>query len=556
MHIKTVRSNVKIGCDVEIGPKTVIVGPNGSGKSTIINAIELALTGRAGDIAGRVEVAREADIMALAPAGATELEALATFDTGEVAAYRTSGSTAKAKKATGDKPVFVRHEEVLPIRTLREAVLGSPQTARKYLLGKVSGGTTRGDVRSLLPEQARPLWDTIAATFPQDVPVADVLVGVLESAASKVRDATSEAKTARGAAKTVGDGFAAPPTDAEIAAAKEKVREARVAFTAADGASLYAHRLEQAHQKVDRLTIIAVEKAEAFQRAEEAFNALPPPPANGDTLFFIGEVMRQSVVAGECLPCGGTHKTIPPRLAEVDAAVSANFATKNARDAAQEALFVCRREAERSLAAVEIAEADVESIIASYPGASVVSRADAEAALDAAQKTLATLTATRDNWAIVQRAESNAIAAEQRAAEWKMLKAACEEAVGVTLDKALATFVAKVQSSLPPTDKFDMKLRDGEREVVQFGLVGPDGKLRTALSGAEWARVMAAMAEACVEPGRFAVIIPEERAFDPKTLSSVLKSLSACEHQVIIASPIAPKPLPKGWTLVERVALE
>jgi hypothetical protein len=82
--------------------------------------------------------------------------------------------------------------------------------------------------------------------------------------------------------------------------------------------------------------------------------------------------------------------------------------------------------------------------------------------------------------------------------------------------------------------------------------VSADGKLRTALSGAEWARVMAAMAEACVDAGKYACIVPEERAFDPKTLSDVLKALSSCSHQVIIASPVAPKPLPKGWTLIKR----
>jgi ABC-type cobalamin/Fe3+-siderophores transport system ATPase subunit len=95
MHIRKVVGNVKKGCDVELGQKTLIVGPNGSGKSTIVNTVELALTARAGDIAGRVDIAREADVMSLAQNGAGELEALATFDDGVVAAYRTSGSTAR-----------------------------------------------------------------------------------------------------------------------------------------------------------------------------------------------------------------------------------------------------------------------------------------------------------------------------------------------------------------------------------------------------------------------------------------------------------------------------
>ena len=63
MYIAKLKGNVKAGVDVEIGAKTLIVGPNGSGKSSIVNAIELALTARAGDVAGRVDVGREADVM-------------------------------------------------------------------------------------------------------------------------------------------------------------------------------------------------------------------------------------------------------------------------------------------------------------------------------------------------------------------------------------------------------------------------------------------------------------------------------------------------------------
>ena len=32
--IKHVRTNAKVGADVELGPKTLIIGRNGSGKST------------------------------------------------------------------------------------------------------------------------------------------------------------------------------------------------------------------------------------------------------------------------------------------------------------------------------------------------------------------------------------------------------------------------------------------------------------------------------------------------------------------------------------------
>ena len=108
---------------------------------------------------------------------------------------------------------------------------------------------------------------------------------------------------------------------------------------------------------------------------------------------------------------------------------------------------------------------------------------------------------------------------------------------------------------LPGTDNFDVLLQAGDRDVVQFGLMNGE-TMHTALSGAEWARVTAAMASAAVPAGQFAVIIPEERAFDPETLKDVMEAMTSCPHQVIITSPIAPKRAPKGWTVIKREKIE
>ncbi len=549
MSIRKVKSNLKLGCDVEIGPKTVIVGPNGSGKSTIVNAIELALTGRASDIAGRSEVAREADVLSLAPAGAKQVYAEVVFDGGETARYAAEGTTAKAKKAVVARPDFVLPETALPLRTLREAVLGSATTARKYLLSKVSAGTTRDDVRALIPEPVSGLWDKVVATVHADVPTADALVAVLEESGKRQRAAGEEAKTARGAAKLVGDGYAVPPSEAEIKAAKEAVKKAREAYARAEAAASLAARRDAAADKVEKASQRAQEAAAAFATAKAALDATPQPE-DSHLLDCLATVMAQSVARGSCLPCGGETDGVSARLAEVRAMLAESAEAVAAFDRAERAVGKAKSEAERALAALEAAEAEAEAL-AQEAADEAATPEDADHGLDAAQKKLADLTAARDNWAIVQRSEATAIDAERRAAEWKTLKEACEAAVGIVLDKAISLFVADVQARLPATDVFDLRLRDGEREVVQFGLVR-DGALHTALSGAEWARVTLAMADACTPLDEFAVLIPEERAFDPKTLSSVLKALTDSRHQVVVASPVAPKPVPKGWTVIER----
>lgn len=549
MFIQKVRGNVKLGCDVELGEKTLVVGRNGSGKSTVVNAIELALTGRASDIAGRVDVGREADVMSLATNGASELEALAEFSDGVVAAYRTSGSTAKAKKATGDKPSDRCHDEVLPIRSLREAVLGSAVTARKYLLGKVSGAVTRGDIAAMLPAQALPAWEALTGAMAADLPISDVLVTALETAGKQQRSAADEAKAARSAAKMVSGSYATPPAEAEIREAQKVVLAAQAAYLLADRQASAAQRHEALKVKAADTIARHTAATATLATAEEAL-AAAPPAGNAGVLVDAVRVNQASAEFGACLVCGGDAGALAGQRRELEAAIATTKAAMAARSQAEAAVASARATVKSLSEQVEREALDLETIESQWePSAPSVS--ESSAALEAARKRLSDLEGARDSWSIVQRSESQALDAERRVAEWRLVKEALESVIGSVLDKALAGFVAAVQSRLPAGDVFDLRLRDGDREVVAFGLVR-DGVLHTALSGAEWARVMAAMAEACVPEGQYACVIPEERAFDPATLSAVCKALSGCRHQVVLTSPVAPKPVPKGWVIVKR----
>jgi len=83
-----------------------------------------------------------------------------------------------------------------------------------------------------------------------------------------------------------------------------------------------------------------------------------------------------------------------------------------------------------------------------------------------------------------------------------------------------------------------------------------DGVLHTALSGAEWARCTAAIAAALTADQPFAVIIPEERAYDAKTLAQVMRALSNASGQVILTSPVKPAgKTPAGWTVIDVEAI-
>ena len=63
---------------------------------------------------------------------------------------------------------------------------------------------------------------------------------------------------------------------------------------------------------------------------------------------------------------------------------------------------------------------------------------------------------------------------------------------------------------------------------------------------------MAAISSAIVPAGAYGVIIPEERAFDPVTLTTVLTALGSSPHQVVMTSTVMPTAVPVGWTVIRR----
>jgi energy-coupling factor transporter ATP-binding protein EcfA2 len=550
MHITHVETNAKVGADVEIGPKTLIIGPNGSGKSTIVNAVELALSGRVSDIAGRTDVAREADVMALAPPGDSMLLASVTFSDDGVAQYRTEGSTAKAKKATRVTHGPAEHDEVLPIRTLKDALLGSAATARKFLLGKIAGEVTRDEIAELFPEELRAEWTKQVKTVAKTVAAPDALLAVIEQAGTAQREAAARAKSAHEAAKMIGGGRAAPPSKKELEAASQ----------ARQAASDAALKLAQAADLASWLTRTRAQFEEACREAEEASTTLamrsaelantdvptPPHPA----FPAIADVMAASIEAGgDCLACGGA-KITKADLAYVRGELG-DYETK--RLAYQRLEADVRNRKVSTTAAIDRVERLEDDLSRGTPAGELpaMTLEEARAAAAAADTEYSNMRAAADAWATAKKAESAATAAEAEVEQWKAFKAACESAVGMVLGRAVAAFSRQVQAYLPAGDVFALRLIDGDREVVQFGLLRGE-HLETALSGAEWARVITAMASACTPADRFAILIPEERAFDPDTLSQVLTAFGSAPHQVILCSPIEPTTVPDGWTVVHR----
>jgi hypothetical protein len=133
-------------------------------------------------------------------------------------------------------------------------------------------------------------------------------------------------------------------------------------------------------------------------------------------------------------------------------------------------------------------------------------------------------------WTLVKQLRQKAVVLREEAEDYKALSTAVKDVIAVLVEKLRRDFVDRVQSFLPERDVFDLQLFDEERAVSRFGFVR-NGALHTALSGAEWARLTLALAASVSKEDELNVIIPEDRAFDARTLTEVLYALSASPEQ-------------------------
>ena len=160
----------------------------------------------------------------------------------------------------------------------------------------------------------------------------------------------------------------------------------------------------------------------------------------------------------------------------------------------------------------------------------------------------------RDEWDRLASARDKMMSMKQDVETYKRLKVSCENAVGKLLETRAIEFSTRVQKYLPNDWTFNIQLMDGNKEVFRMGIMR-NGRLHSALSGAEWTSVVTAIAMSVAEgldDSLPAVLIPDDRAWDGKTLSSVMRGFSQFDGQVIMASTIRPtgRP-PKGWTIID-----
>ena len=558
LYVAKVRSNVKKGVDLELGPRVLLVGPNGSGKTSVQNAIELATNGYATDVEGRVKVKVNYALGRLGP-GDQALWAEAELNDGTKSSWKL-----RPNKKGGfhdpdvDVPQGVR--VVFPVADVREVLSGSPETVRTWLMGRVASDLSEQDILDRLPDTLHAPYSTAAKPFRQPGwSEIDVLLSVQEVAKKEARSAEADAKKARQMIEMMAEGLAEEPTSAEIARAEKAMTDAETEYNEA------ANRPRVYVPDTERLRSDAMEAVRLFQKASEtaglAKAAIPPMHPSEEALIeFRGKMADVAEVTANlksqvCLVCDGP-------LGVMDISYKAKLLrNQNAAGAAAVQASKIYREKEQEAtrlqaAALKLVEAfqNAEKMAHTVPQQPEV---DMKALGDVVVQTrshMNELKLQKRSWTNLRSAKDEVKSLGSKAARFEELVVAATDVVDELLKTAHKKFEKAVQAFLPPEDKFTMVLVENKKPVCRMGFKR-GSILHTALSGAEWARLTLALGCATYKPDEetLAIFTPEERAFDSATLSTVMNALYTAPGQVILQSPNFPDTtnLLAGWQIVK-----
>lgn len=503
---------------LQLGPKTIIVGPNGSGKSAIQQALQLALIGSADDIVGRLNVKDSGMLMSMV--SAERLSAHAKLNNGEDYVF--------IAKESGKPTHDISAPAVLPLQQVREVLEGSPATARKAFLGWAAGSVTSGDVEEMVPAIYQAKYKDISGAVGRSKPPVDALLATLEYVGKRQRDASKEANGAEALLTTLTDDLDPCPTEEDINAAKwhADLRANRAAGVreAQRGQEALLQKITGIREKLKSATAPVTNAFEQKFYSSMAYAASFAVERGVESCPLCSSAVGKAHIE----MCGQFYQ----QQASAGAAPSAPPVDRAALQAQLDSLA-------EDLAQIEESAS--------------MNLADAEDEATQARDNYLALRGLADRWASLKKARDTAAEMSRESETYKGMKKELEGIVAALLRRVSEAFVARVQAYLPAGWLFGMQLVDGDKDVFRVGLLS-GGKVRAALSGAEWATVTCALAMtiAAGTPAEQPVLVmPEDRGWDTQTLSKVLAAWSGFDGQVVIGTPTKPKKIPVGWTIIE-----
>ena len=558
-YVKTIYSNLKSplpdgeAWNIELSPRTLFVGSNTSHKSGVIQSVELALAGSADDIFGRNAVSDAALLLTLAPQD--ELGVTATLSNKQNASFNIVREGTKVRRPTHDGP----GPDCLVHRSVASALSGSPASARKAFLSWSGDQVGLDDVIEYLPSELHNKYKDIAKFKGRDKSAVETLIDVAAYAGQKQREAAKEAKGADTLLTSLGNDINAKPSEDDMTRMRMAVAEAKSVLDRSVRASNMGMTLEEKNKQLEqarsRLSHFENDKLKTTRNRDELNATLP---SKGDNVDHAIKIVDVAVAHGlEACPVCSSQVGIE----HLKNCQQFYQAEQDKWSAASQTILAAVEKFDAALLGIDRQISDVRMLVSKLESADVrkvdsqiIPVADATSRLEAAMDAMTKMDNSCAQWDTFARAKDKVVRMKAEVENYKELKMSCEAAIGRLLADQTKTFAVRVQKYLPEAWEFSIQLLDGEREVFRMGIMRGN-KLHAALSGAEWTAVVTAISMAVAEGLREdkpAVLIPEDRAWDGKTLAAVMRSFSNFDGQVIMASTTRPVgKTPKGWTIVE-----
>tara|TARA_R100001086_G_scaffold202409_1_gene118555 strand:+ start:1268 stop:3268 length:2001 start_codon:yes stop_codon:yes gene_type:complete len=558
-YVESVYSNLKSplpggeAWKIDLSQRTLFVGSNTSHKSGVIQSIELALAGSADDIFGRSAVSDAALLLTLAPND--ELGVSATLSDQQVASFNAKREGSKVKRPTHDGP----GPATLVHRSVASALSGSPASARKAFLAWSGNNIDQDSIVAYLPESLQGKYKDIAEHKGRGKSSVETLIDVAAYAGQRQREASKEAKGAEIILESLGDKVEARPSDEDMTKMRFAVAEAReildLSVNQAKGGLSEADKDQQMVALNKKRDAWLECKSEAEFSLRDLKSQLPYKGENVDNAIAIVDIAVKHELS-VCPVC--SSRVGLKHLKNCQGFYQAQH--RQWEDKSKQVLESIRLTEERIVGFdrnVVAVDFEIEELN-NKPITNLDSRAipitDAQSRLQVAMDALTKMDVSCSQWDNIASARNKVVSMQADATTYKELKSACEVAIGKLLGEQAKSFSSRVQKYLPKQWDFNIELVDGGREVFRMGLMR-DGKLHAALSGAEWTSVVTAIAMAVTDslPDDYpAVLIPEDRAWDGKTLASVMRGFSSFDGQVVMASTTRPAgKTPKGWTIID-----
>lgn len=516
IYVKRVKSSLKKGTDVELYPLTVIVGANGSGKTTIVQSAELATTGAVSDNEGRDAMRQQS---ALGRLFHLDVDMFAEAELSDGTVFRWDmkrGKDGAFKKPDHDAPSKVRW----PVADLREMLRGEATSVRAWLERQISAGMTPEQMMKPFPPNVR---DTVQKLLKKHKK-AD-FVALAKEAKSEAKALRMQATKNEGLLTGMTEGIAPPLLDSEIE--KMKVRRDALGVTTGLGVSSvdYALKRSQLETTAERIVEINTEI--------EKLRSPPAVEAEVEALVLMDSLLQQHIDSfgtDNCQVCGTEGVDLKKRKASVFRARGGKLMQAEALmrrrllEKERDQLDLQLRKAVQEFKALAVKPEDGERdrLVAAIAQNEVVSRA----------------------WVNVTSAQREVFDLRAQADLLTTAVKALETTGKDLLERQKADFESKVTGFLPKGETFAVDL-----DSTRFGLVRGD-EIHSALSGAEWSRVLLALGAAQGAGTAPAVLVPEDRAWSSGVLTDTMKALSDSPVQILIMSTVRPESV-EGWHIID-----